>query len=60
MVSVLGKLLGDPNEKAVKKVLPTVAKINDLETEFQKLTDDQLGDKTREFKARLARGESPR
>ena len=58
MVSVLGKLLGDANEKAVKKVLPTVAKINDLETEFQTLADDQLGDKTSEFKARLARGES--
>ena len=58
MVSVLGKLLGDANEKAVKKVLPTVAKVNDLETEFQKLADDQLGDKTSEFKDRLARGES--
>ena len=58
MVSVLGKLLGDANEKAVKKVLPTVAKVNDLEAEFQKLADDQLGNKTGEFKARLARGES--
>ena len=58
MVSVLGKLLGDANEKAVKKILPTVAKINDLEADFQKLTDDQLRAKTEEFKARLGQGES--
>ena len=58
MVSVLGKLLGDANEKAVKKILPTVAKINDLESDFQELTDDQLRAKTEEFKARLGRGES--
>ena len=58
MVTVLGKLLGDPNEKAVKKILPTVAKINALEQDFQKLTDDQLWNKTEDFKDRLAKGET--
>ena len=58
MVSVLGKLLGDPNEKAVNKILPMVAKVNAFEAGFQKLTDDQLRNKTDEFKGRLAEGES--
>ena len=58
MVSVLSKLLGDANAKAVKKVLPTVAKINDFEEDFQKLTDDQLRNMTEELKGRLANGES--
>ena len=58
MVSMLGKLLGDANEKAVKKLLPMVEKVNEFEDDFQKLTDDQLRNKTSEFKGRLADGES--
>ena len=58
MVSVLSKLLGDANEKAVKKLLPMVADVNTFEEAFQKLNDDQLRNKTAEFKSRLADGES--
>ena len=52
MVSVLGKLLGDANAKAVKKILPIVSKVNASEADFLKLTDDQLWNKTEEFKGR--------
>jgi preprotein translocase subunit SecA len=58
MVSVLGKLLGDSNEKAVKKILPIALQANGPEESLQKLTDDQLWNKTVEFKDRLANGES--
>ena len=58
MVSMLGKLLGDANEKAVKKILPVVPKVNKLEESLGKLTDEQLGNKTGVFKDRLANGES--
>ncbi len=58
MVSVLQKVLGDPNEKALKKLTPFVAKINELEPEFQKMTDEELVAMTEEFQSRLAEGES--
>ena len=58
MVSVLGKLMGDANGRAVKKILPVVAKINAPEANSQKLTNDQLWNKTGELKGRLADGES--
>ncbi len=57
MVSVLQKVLGDPNEKALKKLTSFVAKINELEPEFQKMTDEELVAMTEEFRSRLAEGE---
>ena len=54
MVSVLQKVLGDPNVKAIKKLSPLVEEINELEPEFQKMSDDELRAKTEEFRSRLA------
>ncbi|HAA94307.1 MAG TPA: preprotein translocase subunit SecA, partial [Dehalococcoidia bacterium] len=53
MVSVLQKVLGDPNQKALKKLYPIVDETNDLEAETQELTDEQLKAKTEEFRSRL-------
>ncbi|MEI6346133.1 MAG: preprotein translocase subunit SecA [bacterium] len=54
-----GKLFGDDNEKALKKVRLLVPKINALEPEIEKLTNEQLKAKTAEFKARVvAAGET--
>lgn len=50
MINLISKVLGDPNERKVKKVLPIVEQINALEDEFSKLTDDELKAKTQEFK----------
>ncbi len=55
MISLLLKLLGDPNEKKVKKILGIIDHINALEPEFEKLTDEELRAKTDEFKAILAK-----
>ena len=55
MISFLLKMLGDPNEKKVKKILGIVDHINSLEPEFEKLSDEQLRAKTDEFKAILAK-----
>ncbi|MDV7270632.1 preprotein translocase subunit SecA [Thioclava sp. A2] len=52
------KVFGTPNDRKVKATRPIVAKINALEPEFEKLTDAQLIEKTAEFKARVAEGES--
>ena len=57
MVSVLQKVLGDPNEKALKKLTPFVREINGLEPEFQKMTDEELLGMTGEFRSRLTAGE---
>ena len=53
MVTVLQKILGDPNEKALKKLASVKDAVNKLEPEFQRLSDEQLGAKTGEFRQRL-------
>ena len=57
MVNILGKILGDPNERVVKKFTPTVDEINSLEPEYEGLSDEQLKSVTGEFKGRLEGGE---
>ena len=54
MVSVLQKVLGDPNEKALKKLSPIVKEAKELEPEYQNMTDGELRAKTDEFRSRLA------
>ncbi len=55
MIGFLLKLLGDPNEKKIKHMMGVVERINALEPEFEKLTDEELRAKTDEFKAILAK-----
>ncbi|MBI1922302.1 MAG: preprotein translocase subunit SecA [Geobacter sp.] len=56
--SIIKKIVGSKNERELKRLWPVVEKINGLEPSIQKLTDDQLRNKTFEFKERLGRGES--
>src|SRR5258708_20562851 len=51
-------LFGTANDRIVKGFDKPVAKINALEPEFVKLSDEQLRAKTTEFRERLAKGES--
>ncbi|MDR3726773.1 MAG: preprotein translocase subunit SecA [Terracidiphilus sp.] len=51
---VLTKIFGTSNERIVKKLVPVVTTINDLEAGIKPLTDEQLRAKTVEFKARIA------
>jgi len=55
---IISKLFGTHHEREMKKIQPSVDKINSLESEFQKLTDEQLKNKTPEFIARLEKGET--
>src|SRR5262245_36598686 len=57
MLNFLKKIVGDTNDRAVKHIMPLVEEINELEPEFKALTDTQLGEKTAEFRQRLAEGE---
>ncbi len=54
--AVLAKLFGTKNEREVKRMLPKVAAIGDLEPKMRALSDIDLAAKTIEFKERLAQG----
>ncbi len=51
-------LFGTANDRIVKGFDKPVAKINALEPEFSKLSDEELRGKTAEFRERLAKGET--
>lgn len=55
---LLKKIIGSKNERELRKLTPILEAINALEPEISKLTDQQLANKTDEFKERLAKGES--
>ncbi len=57
MFKLLGGLF-DSNEKELKRLQPKVDRINELEPEFEKLSDTELHAKTEEFRARLKDGVS--
>lgn len=56
MVNFLSGLF-DSNEKELKRLQPDVDRINELEPEFEKLSDAELRNKTDEFKSRISAGE---
>lgn len=58
MLGILKKILGDSNEKEVRKLQKTVDLVNALEASMEKLSDPELRSKTDEFKERLSRGET--
>ncbi|QHN03194.1 preprotein translocase subunit SecA [Granulicella sp. WH15] len=53
--SVLAKVFGTSNDRAIKRLTPLVEQVNALESSLQGLTDAQLRDKTVEFRARIAK-----
>ncbi len=55
MISLLLKLLGDPNERKVKSIQGIIDHINALEPQFEQMTDAELRAKTDEFKEILAK-----
>jgi preprotein translocase subunit SecA len=57
MFKSITKLFGSSDEKVVKKMQPDVDEINELEPEFERLSDDELRNVTAGFKGRIADGE---
>jgi preprotein translocase subunit SecA len=53
---LLAKVIGTQNEREIKRLRPLVAEITALEPTIQKLTDEQLREKTVEFRKRVADG----
>ena len=56
---MFSKLLGDPNNRKIKRYYPLVSDINIFEEDLIDLSDDQLRSKTLEFKERLSKISSP-
>ena len=54
---LLRKIVGSKNERDMKKIRPLVARVNEIETSYQSLSEDALRAKTQEFRDRLAKGE---
>ena len=57
-MSVISKVFGTRSEREVKRISKLVDRIEALRPEMQKLSDEELKGKTREFKNRLAEGET--
>lgn len=55
MIGVISKLFGgNKSEKDVKKIRPVIEQINNFFDQYQSLTNDELRNKTAEFKQRIA------
>ncbi len=52
-MSIFTKIIGDPNEKFLKKLQPIVDEINQLEKKFERFSNEELKKTTEEFKARV-------
>ena len=56
--TIAKKVFGTPNDRKIKATKPLIAKINALEPEFEKLSDDGLKEKTNELRQRALDGTS--
>ena len=54
--NILTKIFGTANDRIIKKFHKEVQKINQLEEALQNLTDEELRDKTKQFKQKLSDG----
>ena len=50
------KIFGTSNDRILKKIIPIVEKVNSLEKSYEKLSDEQLKNKTPEFKSLVSKG----
>ena len=57
MVNKIFGFLGESNEKVVKKLQPLLKRINSLEPDLERLSDEGLRGKTLEFRAAIQRGQ---
>nr|WP_320191720.1 preprotein translocase subunit SecA [uncultured Desulfobacter sp.] len=58
VLNLLTKLFGSNNDRILKKIQPIIDQINEFEPQIQALSDTQIGEKTIEFKNRLANSET--
>ena len=54
--NLIKKIVGSKNERELKRIRPIIAQVNELESQIQSLSDDQLRARTGEFKDRVEKG----
>ena len=57
-MGLISKMFGTHSEREIKRIEPLANQIEALEPEYEKLSDEQLGAKTAEFRERLEKGET--
>ncbi len=57
-MSIFSKIFGTHSERELKRIYPIVDKVESLRDSMKALSDDELKEKTKEFKNRLANGET--
>ena len=57
-MSLLEKIFGTHSQNELKRIYPIADRIESMDADMQKLTDEELRNKTKEFKERLANGET--
>ena len=57
-MNVIQKVFGTHSDRELKRVIPIVDKIESLRPAMMELSDEQLKDKTKEFRKRLSEGET--
>ncbi len=57
-MSLVNKVFGTHSERELKRIEPLVKQIEDLRPAMMELSDEQLRDKTKEYKKRLSEGET--
>ncbi|WP_346897179.1 preprotein translocase subunit SecA [Clostridium sp. UBA7503] len=57
-MKIFNKIFGTYSEREIKRIMPIVKKVNSLEETIEKLSDEELRQKTEKFKDRLKKGET--
>ncbi len=57
-MKIFNKIFGTYSEREIKRIMPIVKKVNSLEEIIEKLSDEELKQKTEEFKGKLKKGET--
>ncbi len=57
-MNLVEKVFGTHSQRELKRIMPLVEKIESLRPQMQALSDEQLRDKTAEYKERYAQGET--
>ncbi len=55
---ILKKILGTRNQREINRLTPLVLRINEIERQYQSLSEDELRGKTQEFRDRITKGET--
>jgi preprotein translocase subunit SecA len=58
VTNILTKIFGSRNDRLLKQYRNVVTRINAMEPQFEKLSDDELRGKTQEFRDRVEQGEA--